>query len=195
MRGELVKKKTEELRVRILDGAVALFIEKGIEKVTTRELTEHLGLSRSHIYHYFKDWQSLCLAALERFMQQELDDLTESLAGREPHEKLSVLIKYYLPEGPDAVWQLYDSLWRLASHDAAYAELAERNMNCWMEMIADIIREGVGLKAFRALDAERVTRQFVAMLNGYSENLIIHPSPEKCQLASDDLHDFIRQML
>lgn len=83
-----MKKKTEELRVRILDGAVALFIEKGIEKVTTRELTEHLGLSRSHIYHYFKDWQSLCLAALERFMQQELDDLTESLAGREPHEKV-----------------------------------------------------------------------------------------------------------
>lgn len=102
---------------------MALFIEKGIEKVTTRELTEHLGLSRSHIYHYFKDWRSLCLAALERFMQQELDDLAESLAGREPHEKLSVLIKYYLPEGPDAVWQLYDSLWRLASHDAATQSL------------------------------------------------------------------------
>jgi AcrR family transcriptional regulator len=191
----LMKKKTEELKTRILDGAVALFIEKGIEKVTTRELTEHLGLSRSHIYHYFKDWQSLCLAALGRYMEKELEELTESLAGRESHEKLSVIIKYYLPEGPDAVWQLYDSLWRLASHDVAYAELAERNMNCWMAMIVGIIREGVEMKAFRAVDAERVTRQFVAMLNGYSENLIIHPSPEKCQLASDDLHDFIGHML
>lgn len=190
-----MKKKSEELRTRILDGAVMLFIEKGIEKVTTRELTEHLGISRSHIYHYFKDWQSLCIEALARFMHKELDALTASLSGLTPHEKLTVLIKNYLPEGPDAVWQLYDSLWRVASHNAAYAELAERNMDQWMEMIAGIIREGVETKAFRAVDTERVTRQFTAMLNGYSENLIIHPSPEKCQFASDDLQDFIRHIL
>lgn len=190
-----MKKKTEDLKARILDGAVAMFIEKGIEKVTTRELTEQLGLSRSHIYHYFKDWQTLCLEALDRYMQRELEELAASFSGLDPHEKLTVLIKNYLPEGPDAVWQLYDSLWRVATHNAAYAELAERNMQHWMATIGGIIREGVETKAFRAVDAERVTRQFTAMLNGYSEHLILHPSAEKCQSASDDLQDFIQRIL
>lgn len=190
-----MKKKTEALRAQILEVAAALFIEKGIEKVTTRELTEQLGLSRSHIYHYFKDWQSLCLEALESYLRTELTEFTHSLNGLDPREKLNVLIKNYLPEGPDAVWQLYDSLWRVATNDEAYAGLAERNMNDWMALVADILHEGVATKAFNATDPDRVTRQFTAMLNGYSESLIIHPSPQKTQLARDDLQDFIQRIL
>lgn len=53
-----MKAKSELMREKILKAVVELFIEKGIEKVTTRDLTEYLGISRSHIYHYFKDWQS-----------------------------------------------------------------------------------------------------------------------------------------
>ena len=69
----------DNLRVQILDGAIALFIEKGIDKVTTRELTEHLGISRSHIYHYFRDWGSLRLEAAERFMLADLNAFKDAL--------------------------------------------------------------------------------------------------------------------
>ncbi len=49
----------ETRKETIIAGAIALFIEKGIEKTTTRDLTESLGISRSHIYHYFPDWHTL----------------------------------------------------------------------------------------------------------------------------------------
>lgn len=38
-----MKEKASVLRENILDAAIALFTEKGVEKVTTRELT-HLAL-------------------------------------------------------------------------------------------------------------------------------------------------------
>ncbi len=61
MQGNIEPMPAENLRTKILDGAIALFIDKGIDNVTTRELTEHVGISRSHIYHYFRDWRSLRL--------------------------------------------------------------------------------------------------------------------------------------
>ncbi|MDU4095625.1 MAG: helix-turn-helix domain-containing protein, partial [Pantoea sp.] len=74
----------ENLRTKILDGAIALFIDKGVDKVTTRELTEHVGISRNHIYHYFRDWGSLRLEAIERFMQADLDAFKQAIADYAP---------------------------------------------------------------------------------------------------------------
>lgn len=190
-----MKKNAEELKARILDGAVALFIEKGIEKVTTRELTGYLGISRSHIYHYFSDWQSLCLAALARFMESELDEIAVKMAGLSPWEKLTALVGYYLPSAPLAEWQLYDSLWRMAANNQAYADLAEANISRWMTLVAGIIDEGVEKEAFRPADINRVTRQLGALLNGYAETLIVNPSPEKHRTATEDIADFIRLVL
>ncbi|GAB7207540.1 TetR/AcrR family transcriptional regulator [Dickeya oryzae] len=47
----------------ILDAAISLFKEKGVTAVKTRDVTDFLGISRSHIYHYFSDWNGLRAAA------------------------------------------------------------------------------------------------------------------------------------
>lgn len=190
-----MKEAKENVKARILEGAAALFIERGIEKVTTRDLAEHLGISRSHVYHYFSDWQTLCIASMAHYMQGELDAFMAELAGRTPHEKLRLLIANYLPDEPDAVWQLYSSLWQLAVHNAAYAELAESVTEKWVALVAGMIEEGVAKGDFRPVDIPRTTRQLGAMLNGYAELLIIRPSPEKCRVAADDITDFIQRIL
>ncbi|VTP68424.1 transcriptional repressor BetI [Leclercia adecarboxylata] len=87
-----MKEAKEALKVRILDGAIALFLEKGIANVTTRELTESLGISRSHIYHYFSNWQALCIAALERFMRDELEIFTREVAALPSTQKMDRLV-------------------------------------------------------------------------------------------------------
>ncbi|WP_061797326.1 TetR/AcrR family transcriptional regulator [Serratia ficaria] len=190
-----MKETKETLKTRILDGTIALFIEKGIERVTTRELTERLGISRSHIYYYFSNWQTLCIEALARYMQRDLEEFAAELAGMTPPEKLSALVDNYLPDAPDTVWQLYDSLWQMATHNAAYAELAESLTHKWDAFIAGIIDEGVEQGFFRAVNTARATRQLGSMLSGYADTLIITPSPEKCKEAAEDIADFIRLIL
>lgn len=190
-----MKETAEELRANILSSAIALFIEKGVEKVTTRELTERVGISRSHIYHYFRDWQTLCLEALTVYMQADLDNLKTRVAGLPAREQLRLLINNYLPEVQDAVWQLYGSLWQLAVHNEDYAALARLMVDRWQQLMADIIAAGIDEGMFSSRDPARITRQLGAIVNGYSDLLIVEPSASARQQAMEDIDAFIAQVL
>ncbi|WP_067701902.1 TetR/AcrR family transcriptional regulator [Erwinia sp. ErVv1] len=190
-----MKEMADTLRGKILDGAIELFIVRGVEKVTTRELTEHLGISRSHIYHYFRDWQALCIEALTHFMLSELEEVKARIAHLPPGEKLKALVDNYLPEGQDAVWQLYVSLWQLAAHNAAWAALADQLMHQWKQFLTEIIITGEASGAFRVTDSQRITRQLAALLNGYSDKLVVAPSAAARQQAIDDIDAFIAMVL
>ncbi|MFG1174779.1 TetR/AcrR family transcriptional regulator [Erwiniaceae bacterium CAU 1747] len=190
-----MKETAEELRAKILSSAIALFIEKGLEKVTTRELTERVGISRSHIYHYFRDWQTLCLEALTVCMQADLDNLKARVLGKPAREQLRLLIDNYLPEVQDAVWQLYGSLWQLAVHNEEYGTLARLMVDRWQQLLADIITAGMAEGVFSSSDPARITRQLGAIINGYSDLLIVEPSPLARQQAMEDINAFITQVL
>lgn len=190
-----MKESREALRTRILQGAIVLFAEKGIERVTTRELTEHVGLSRSHIYHYFRDWETLCKEAMALFMQQDQDDFATHITGLTAEQQLAAFVVNYLPTTPDASWPLYSSLWQLAIHDAEWAVMTQTMMAQWQTMLADIIRDGISGGEFTSRDPERVTRQLGAMLNGYADQLIISPAVATHQAAAQDIDDFIQLAL
>ncbi len=190
-----MKETKEALKARILDGAIALFLEKGIANVTTRELTESLGISRSHIYHYFSNWQALCIAALDRFMRDELEAFTREVAALPSTQKMERLVVDFLPFEPDAAWQLYGSTWQLALHNDVYAELVESITQAWNEIVRGIIEEGVAKGSFRECDVSRTTRQLISLLNGYDEFLGVRPSAEKCAMVEADIADFIQRFI
>ncbi|MFB4410802.1 TetR/AcrR family transcriptional regulator [Pantoea eucalypti] len=190
-----MKESAEALRTRILDAAIVLFIEKGIEKVTTRELTESVGISRSHIYHYFSNWQTLCLAALERFMQVDFETFADSLKMLTPRQRLATLIESHLPSAPDATWQLYASFWQTAAHNEAYAALADEMTDAWQGLMEAIIRDGVTDGTLQCSNVPRTARQISAMLNGYADLLTINPSEKKAREALADLNQFIDAVL
>lgn len=186
-----MKESAEALRTKILDAAIVLFIEKGIEKVTTRELTESVGISRSHIYHYFSNWQTLCLAALERFMRVDFETFADSLTVLTPRQRLLTLFESHLPASPDTTWQLYASFWQTAAHNEAYAALADEMTDTWQGLMEGIIRDGVTDGTLRCADVPRTARQISAMLNGYADLLTINPSDKKAREALADLNQFI----
>lgn len=194
-RGTVMKEKASVLKENILDAAIVLFTEKGVEKVTTRELTEQVGIARSHIYHYFPDWQTLCLEAFSRFMYAELEIFRQKSGALPPEQGLSIFIEDYLPDRADAVWELYGSLWRLAVHNKVYADFALELTEKWDALLANIIRAGIESGVFRQTDVWRVTRQLGALLNGYSDQLIIDSAPLAREQALEDIYGFIEQVL
>lgn len=185
-----MKEDRTALREKILDAAVALFIEKGSENVTTRELTEALNLSRSHIYHYFSDWQTLCLEAYSRFMLADLDNFAKTVRAAPPSQQLQAFVTEYLPETSDAIWQLYSALWRKAIHEEQYAALALTLTRAWDGLLSDIIAANVT----QDVDVLQVTRQLSALLNGYADHLIIDPTPEARRQAMSDINAFLQRI-
>ncbi|WP_338557475.1 TetR/AcrR family transcriptional regulator [Erwinia sp. E_sp_B04_7] len=184
----------ENLRAKILDGAIALFIDKGIDKVTTRELTEHVGISRSHIYHYFRDWGALRLEAVERFMQADLDAFKNAIADLTPDVALDTFITS-LPATNDADWLLYNSVWTQAQHDRAYADLAINNMNRWFSLLESIVASGISQGLYRQVDVARIARIIGGAVNGYADILSVSPTERGFLEAKDDLRYLVKQLL
>lgn len=190
-----MKETRSALREKILEAAVALFIEKGLENVKTRELTTSLGLARSHIYHYFPDWASLCLEACHYFASKDLAAFKAEIHHLPPRERLHAFIRNYLTVQPDATWQLYSSIWSKATVEQAYGKLATEVGQQWVDWSVEIIYEGVRCGDFRQTDSEQVARQLAAMLNGYADNLIVSQSLEERDQSIADIQAFLYLVL
>ena len=187
--------KNHSVKQNILDTTITLFIEKGVENVATRDVTLRMGLSRSHIYHYFPNWKTLCLAAYTYFLTKELTEFSAKLSLYPTVEHLDRFVLEYMPETPDTSWQLYSSLWRQAIHDESYAELVAELMELWNKLLADIIQTGINQGYFQPVDTQRATRQLLALLNGYSDDLIVDTTENTRNNAIEDIRDFITRMI
>jgi AcrR family transcriptional regulator len=179
----------------ILDAAISLFKEKGVTAVKTRDVTDFLGISRSHIYHYFSDWNGLRAAAFLRFMQADLDDISTRVSTLPPESRLPALIDHYLPESIDATWVLYSDIWKYAMHDPALASMIATMIAQWDNLIAQIIRDGIAADVYKSVEVSRVARQLGAVVNGYADTLALHPDPARRARALDDIQDLIRVLL
>lgn len=185
--------KAADMREKILNGAVELFLERGIDKVSTRDLTEHLGISRSHIYHYFKDWKSLSLEAVTGFLNYELEEFCSFIEPLSARVKLREFVNGMITDKPDPSRKLYSSLWLLSGYDENYKGLVQTFLTKWQYILADIIQCGMNEKIFRIIDAQRTARQLDAMLLGYSEYLSNPASEISVKDAKEDIDDFIQK--
>ena len=185
--------KTGFMREKILKGAIKLFLERGIDKVSTRDLTEYLGISRSHIYHYFKDWHSLSLEAVEGFLNNELEEFCAIIEPLSAKAKLRELIDGMITDKPDPSRKLYSSLWLLSSHNENYKCLVQTCLAKWQQVLTDIIQCGMNEQTFHVVDAKRVARHLDAMLLGYSEYLSNPASEDTVKNAREDIDDFIQK--
>lgn len=67
--------------IEVLEGAVALFRERGYEGTSVPELISRLGICRQSLYNTFGDKRGLYLKALECYGERELDPKLALLAA------------------------------------------------------------------------------------------------------------------
>jgi AcrR family transcriptional regulator len=67
------EKNKEETKERILNAALALFRERGLERTTTREISKRAGIADGTLFNYFKTKEDLALY----FFQKETDGLIQ----------------------------------------------------------------------------------------------------------------------
>ena len=70
-------------RRRILDVALDLFLERGYDRTSLREIAERLGFSKAALYYHFKAKDDI-LVALTDAMLDELSELVERVSREEP---------------------------------------------------------------------------------------------------------------
>ncbi|WAA13973.1 TetR/AcrR family transcriptional regulator [Fervidibacillus halotolerans] len=134
----------------IMDAAKDLFIEKGYQHVSVRQIAKQLGCSHGAIYYHFKNKAELFYAIVEEFfgmLEQKLTEilnrdidadekLKEILLGfiefgmtYQNHYEIIFLIKdedvqYFLSEKPNIVYQKFaNAVYELSEHKLSVKEI------------------------------------------------------------------------
>ncbi|WP_057940356.1 TetR/AcrR family transcriptional regulator [Algoriphagus resistens] len=98
------EREKEELKETILKAAKTLFLEKGVEKTSMRNIADRIEYSPGIIYHYFKDKNEI-FHALHQEGFKTLSEKMEVLSViQDPLERLKAMGKIYIKfamENPD----------------------------------------------------------------------------------------------
>jgi AcrR family transcriptional regulator len=93
------KSKTEierqQLRTLIIDAARELFVSRGVEAVTMREIAKRIGYSATSIYLHFADKEALLRAILDADMLALATSLRAILQIPDPVERMNALGRGY----------------------------------------------------------------------------------------------------
>ncbi|MBT6120939.1 TetR/AcrR family transcriptional regulator [bacterium] len=98
------KKQQEKTNLKIIETAVNLFIQKGFEKTTMREISREAGIGDATIYNYFSTKERIIWGYIELRQKQAIINLNNitDIANYSLQEKIHIyfetILEGYLPD-------------------------------------------------------------------------------------------------
>lgn len=158
----------EELRERILSAAKFLFLEKGIEKTSIRNIADRIEYSPGIIYHYFKDKNEIFHALHQVGFQQLIEKMQVLGSVRSPLERLKAMGSIYINfaiENPD----MYDLMF---IKEAPIDHVCSSGDDSWKEgrgtfnFLRGTIDDCIGAGHFKGHDAEALSFMVWSVVHG-----------------------------
>jgi len=189
----------EELREKILAAAKFLFLEKGIEKTSIRNIADHIEYSPGIIYHYFKDKNEIFHALHQLGFQQLIGKMQVLGSVRNPLERLKAMGSIYITfglENPD----MYDLMF---IKDAPIEHICSTDDECWTEgggtfnYLRKTIDECFNAGYFKGHDAEALSFMIWSVVHGMVSLHIrkrcdVVLPQRKDKIVADGLEEFIK---
>jgi AcrR family transcriptional regulator len=179
--------ETVPTKHQIVETTLELLKKRGLANVSTRDVAEAAGLSRSHLYYYFQDWNTLRKAVFESFVEMELEATRQLIKALPPVQAVRECLQDCLPTHEDTVWTLWLDAWDEAMRDAEFAKTYLTNMRAWENILSDAIDRGCKTGDFKCKDSARVARQLFALANGYADDLLLQPSHTAVKRALEEV--------
>lgn len=156
-------------RDQIIQAAVACFARKGYHETTMDDVAEEARLSKGALYWYFPSKRALFHQLVEYWFGDVVQHLKDLLAQDAPAgQKLRALIRAIQdnealrPELVRAQLEFYT----VAARDPELREWFRGLYRENVELLEQLIREGIRRNEFRIVDPAAVARLFLAWLDG-----------------------------
>jgi AcrR family transcriptional regulator len=157
-------------RDRILQAALDLITETGIDQVRLAEIARRAGMSSGQVMYYFTSKEHILL---ETLAWQEHEDTSNRRAALTEvtgaWQQLEMFIARYLPTSPmDPSWILWMEAWARASHNRQVSAFLEELHRPWRDDLAAIVARGVEEGVFTppVSPIEDFALRFAAVLDG-----------------------------
>lgn len=185
-----------EPRRRILETAWRLIAERGYHRVRIADIAEACGTSTAAIHYHFPTKDDVLNEALRYTVKLAFDrQVAELHTIEDAHQRLLHLIELQLPaEGQlRAEWSVWLQVWNESAVNPAMRSLYWDSYDRWHRTVAMTIRTGQEQGVFHELDAEQVTAQLTAMIDGLGIQVLTCRPGSSVATMRGLLHDFIER--
>ena len=155
------RKSPEVRRQEILDAAVSLGAERGLESVSIRDVAKRAAVAPGLIHHYFPSLDALLTESFGSWADAILRQLRQQSDGVSPRMALALAVANLYPE--QRIWN--DAL-STASRFAQLRDKARELSVEYLDHVESLIRAGVDDGAFVCDDPTRAAWRIILILDG-----------------------------
>lgn len=109
---ERKERERQEMRARIIDAAISMFLTEGYEKTSIRNIAEKIEYSPATIYLYYKDKDELLYEVQKQAFAKLEETFDLEVTSTHPFERLTQLCKSYVRFGR-ANPEMYDLMFMI----------------------------------------------------------------------------------
>ncbi len=156
----------------IIKIATDLFWNKGYNAVSTQDLIDAFGISRSSMYGAYKDKRSLFILALQHYRQTSAQRMLDMLANDNSFfDTISLLlnqiVKETITDGQSKGCFIVNTAIELAPHDTEILEIIQQNRNNIIEGLSKAIQKGIDNKELtKNNNPKALANYFYNLING-----------------------------
>lgn len=182
---------TEIRRGQIIEAAMKVFSEKGLEKARVDDIVAESGLSKGAVYWYFQSKDEIIQAAFDQFFdfdQQGLQRLID-----QPGTTRERLLAYSLMMVQN-VAQIYSLLplayqfYAAATRQSLMQASFQRYFQAYNDLLSQLLRQGIERGEIKPVDENAVATHLMALMEGMILLWVL-------QGASFDAEQFVRGMM
>lgn len=159
-------------RDRVLGAAMAIIVERGLDKLRLAEIARRTKMSTGHVLYYFGTKDRILVETLQWNEGAVRQRRREAIAGAAAGwDQLKVFVEYYLPSGSDdPTWALWVEMWARRHSDKDVAALREM-ADGWERDLRAILRRGRQVGAFSGGHGS-FTKRLTALMNGFAVQVL-----------------------
>jgi AcrR family transcriptional regulator len=168
----------DERRQQILEATHRVTLERGLHDVRIVDVANELNVSTGLIHYHFDTRDELLEAMLRETAAAEVAALRKAMDELStPEARLARLIEEYLPSlRRDQSWVLWIDVWGEALRDAHIRRISEDLDAAWVEVLAEVIADGVIAGSFTSSDPVESAWRLAAVLDGLGLQVVLHQS-------------------
>ena len=174
------KEKSQATRQKIIEVSARLFLEKGFDKTSMRDIVEGLGMSKGAIYHQFASKEEIMQAVnqmQDEMIQQQIEAIKEEIKEQNGQEKIRTVIKNSLENQMDS--NVEENISELMKSPEYILKYMRDNISKNAPLIAQFLQEGNEDGSLSCEYTEELAEAFLLMLNIWCDPTIFEADKEK----------------
>jgi AcrR family transcriptional regulator len=183
----------------MMDAAIELVVERGVEGATLKEIGERAGYSRGLATYRFGSKAGLFRAVIKDVSQRWLAELTAAVQGKVGIEAIcSGVDTYYrfATESQRPIYALYILFYQSIGPGAEFKDRVADVLARQREDVRQWIEDGIAAGQIKpGLDPQRHAEQFVATIAGLTYQWLVSPGCIDFARAHDELKQTMRRAL